>query len=393
MSGRRQTLDVTEPPDRPGRPRFRRALMATAIVVIVVGLAGLIVWGFVEGRGEASREAEREQADVAPAKVSYDAAGAPIITLNPTLEQQSGIKVMVPRPAPYEQQLQAYGSVLDLQQFTELSNAIANAKAQLTIAQAKLTASQAAFHRAQVLHRNEQNISTAQLEAAEATYQSDQAGLRAAQVQAENAAASARQAWGPVLGQALVDGDPAAQRLIDRRDVLVQVTLPPGVSLSQPPQSASIQTDTGQRAGIRLVSPATRTDPRIQGVSFFYTADAASGALPGMNVMAFLPAGRPTPGALVPAPAIVWLQGRAWVYLQAGTATFTRREIDTTLPAPDGGYVVPVAAAPPSEGASPAPGVSNPAGAPGLPAGTLLVVSGAQTLLSEEFRAQIQRGD
>ena len=159
-----------------------------------------------------------------------------------------------------------------------------------------------------------------------------------------------------------------------------------------PPQ-VSIQTGTGQRASIRFLSPATRTDPKIQGVSFFYTADAASGALPGMNVVVLLPAGRPTPGVLVPAPAIVWLQGRAWVYLRPGTATFTRREIDTTLPAPDGGYVVPVAAAPPSESASPAPGVSNPAGAPGLPAGTLLVVSGAQTLLSEEFRAQIQRGD
>lgn len=361
--------------------------------VVVVGLAGLVVWGFIAGRGEATMEAQREQPVKAPVRVAYESTGAPAITLDPNLQQHAGITVVVPQPAPYQQQLQAYGSVLDLQQFTELSNTIANAKAQLAIAQAKLTASQAAFQRAQTLHKNEQNISTAQLQAADATYQSDQASLHAAQVQAQNAAASAHQAWGPVLGQALVDSAPAAKRLIERKCMLIQVTLPPGVSLPQPPQTASIQTDTGHRASIEFVSPATRTDPKIQGVSFFYTADAASGALPGMNVIAFLPVGQPTAGVLVPASAIVWLQGRAWVYLRTKADTFTRREIATTLPTSGGGYVVRTA----SEASAPADDPPEPGGNSGdavqsLPPGTPLVVSGAQALLSEEFRAQIQVG-
>ena len=370
-----------------------RLLRRFLVIVVTIGLAGLVVWGFIEGRGEATMEAQREQPIKTPVRVSYGNTGAPAITLDPHLQQQADIKVVVPQPTPYQQQLQAYGSVLDLQQFTDLSNTIANANAQLAIAQAKLTAAQAAFQRAQTLHKNEQNISTAQLQAADATYQSDQATLHAAQVQAQNAAASAHQAWGPVLGQALVASAPAAKRLIERKSVLIQVTLPPGVSLPQPPQTASLQTDTGHRASIDFVSPATRTDPKIQGVSFFYTADAASGALPGMNVSAFLPVGQPTPGVLVPASAIVWLQGQAWVYLRTTADTFTRCEIATTLPAPDGGYVVRTAsAASPSEGDPPAPDGNSGDAVESLPMGVPLVVSGVQALLSEEFRAQIQMG-
>ena len=171
-----------------------RWIVITAIAAI--GLGGLLVWGFIEGRGEATAEAQREQPVKAAVQVSHNNAGAPVITLSPDLQQQADIQLEHPNAAPYQQQVQAYGSVLDLQPFTDLGNTIANAKAQLAIAEAKLAASQAAFQRAQVLHKDGQNFSTAQLQAAEATYQSDAASVRAAQVQTQNAAASAYQAWG-----------------------------------------------------------------------------------------------------------------------------------------------------------------------------------------------------
>ena len=369
------------------RQRFRIVIA----VVAAVALGGLLVWGFTEGRGEATAEARREQPVKASVQVSHNNAGAPIITLSPDLQQQAGIQGRRPKAAPYQQQVQAYGSVIDLRPFTDLSNMIANAKAQLAIAEAKLTASRAAFQRAQVLNKNGQNISTAQLQAAEATYQSDEASVRAAQVQTQNAAASVYQAWGAVLGQSLTDGTALAKDLLGHKKVLVQVTLPLGVSLSQAPPTASIEANAGERVKINLVSLATRTDPKIQGVSFFYTADAASGALPGMNVIAFLPVGQPTSGIAVPASAVVWLQGQAWVYLQSAANAFTRREIPTTLPGPDGGYTVPAAANTPRPGADASASGADSA-AQGFPANESLVVKGAQVLLSQEFSAQIQVG-
>lgn len=359
--------------------------------VIAVGLGGLLVWGFIEGRSEATGEAQREQPVKPAIQVSQNSTGIPTIALALDLQKQAEIQTMQLETAPYQQQVRAYGSVLDLQPFTDLSNTIANAKAQLAIAEAKLTASQAAFQRAQALHDNDQNISTAQLQAAEATYRSDDASVRAAQVQTQNAAATAYQVWGPILGQSLMDETALAKELVERKKVLVQVTLPLGVSLVRTPQTASIETSTGPRIEIEFVSPATRTDPKIQGVSFFYTADAASGALPGMNVIAFLPVGQPTPGVAIPASAVVWLQGRAWVYVRTADNMFARREIPTTHPAPGGGYIVRTSLANPRPDAD-ASASDTESAAQGIPTNQSVVVKGAQVLLSQEFSAQIQVG-
>ena len=369
-----------------------RSLLGVVLALIVAAALGaLLIWGFTESRQEATAEAQSEEPIKPVVEVSRNISGAPTITLGPNLQRWAGIETIQPKTAPYQQQARAYGSVLDLQPFTDLSNAIANAKAQLAIAQAKLVASQAAFQRVQVLNKNQQNISTAQLQAAEATYQSDLASVQAAQVQMQNAATNAYQAWGSALGQSLTEGSPLAKDLLEHRKVLIQVTLPVGTPLAQAPQAASIETTTGERVKIDFVSQAPRTDPQIQGVSFLYTADAASGALPGMSVIAFLPVGRLAPGIAVPASAVVWLQGRAWVYLQSAANIFSRHEIPTTEPQPGGGYVVPApAAAPTPEHEASAAGMDGQA--QGLPTDEPLVVKGAQTLLSQEFSAQIQLG-
>jgi hypothetical protein len=273
-----------------------------------------------------------------------------------------------------------------MQAFTDLSNAISNTKSQLAIAEARLAASQSAFQRARNLHKGEA-LSTAQLEAAEAVFRADGASLSSAKVQAQNAAASAYQAWGSVLGRSLVEETALAKELVEREKVLVQVTLPVGVAIEKAPQTASIETTTSQRINIEFVSTATRTDPKIQGVSFFYTAKAVSGALPGMNVIALLPVGQ-APGIAIPASAVVWLQGHAWVYVQIASNIFTRREISTAEPQPGGAYVVPAQLDPPE----PEPEASAPRLPPenqGFAANKPIVIEGAQVLLSQEFSAQI----
>jgi len=86
-----------------------------------------------------------------------------------------------------------------------------------------------------------------------------------------------------------------------------------------------------------------------------------------------LSSGSPIEGIEVPSSAVVWWTGRAWVYLRTGADTFTRHEIPTDAAAPGGNFIVPVNSLP-----QPIPEI---------------VAQGAQTLLSEEFRAQIQVGE
>ena len=353
-------MTVQQRSSRGGRP-LRRILAA----VLVAGIAGLAFWGFIAGRGETAREAERERPVTAPSRTA-EIDGHPAVRLDAQAVKANGIEVATLSPAPYQSQLRGYGTVLDLIPLNDLGNGYANARAQQQMAQAKLAASKAALDRARGLYRNQQNISLAQFQAAEAAAETDQAALVSADSQVRTLAATAAQSFGPVVGKALLEGSPLITQLIERQDLLLQVTLPPSVSVPAPPRDATVQVEGGPPAPVSFVSPATRTDPRIQGVSFLYLAPASSGVLPGMNVLVSLPSGPLREGVALPASAVVWWQGQAWIYREAPEGTFVRTQVPASFPAKDGGYVV-----------------------EGWPGRAQVVTRGAQALLSEEFRAQL----
>ncbi len=339
----------------------------TVVAAIAIPVGGLLVWGYVEGRDEAALEAEREQPVKEPLRVGKS-DGQAVITIDAETQRRSGIETSALKSAPYRDEARAYATVLDPTRLTELANAYAGAKAGLQIAQAKAAASKAAFERTQALYGDHQNVSLAQLQATEAAFRTDQAALAAAESQLRTLSATARQEWGPVLGQSLTDGSSLVADLIERQCFLIQVTLPAGVTLANAPPAATLEMPNGERADIRLVSAAARTDPKIQGLSFFYLATAETTVLPGMNALAFLPSGAPVTGVMVPHKAIVWSRDHSWAYRRVGPELFARIAIPTEL-AVSGGYVV-----------------------SDLPDAAEIVTNGAQLLLSEEFRAQIQVG-
>jgi len=338
-------------------------LAGLCLLAVVAGGAATMFDGFFAPGAE-----ENDQSQAAPRARSRVALrdGLSVITLDAPLRQRAGIIIAAISPAPINESVFAYGSVLDAGTLTDLSNRNLEAQAQVQTAEAKLAVSRTAVERARVLYRERKTISQAQLESAEGTFGVDQAVLVAAQSRAAMLAASALQTWGSFLGQALIARSAPAMELIEQRSHLIRVTLPPGVALAPPPQAAGAMLAGGPAIPLRFLSPAPTTNPKLQGLSFFYTATADSGALPGMNLNVSLPIKVTEAGALVPEPAVVWLQGKAWIYLLTAPDTFTRREITIYRPGADRGYVV-----------------------VDLPPNTQIVVRGAQILLSEEFRAQV----
>jgi hypothetical protein len=347
---------------------FKRFLGYALVAVIVVGVGGAAVLGFLQSHEQLTLEAERERPVKPPTRISAE-NGIPVITLDDKTQRTSGIETSMLRTARYQEQVRAYGMVLDLARLTDLNNSYMSAKAQVQTTEAKLAASKVAFDSAQSLIKSQLETS-ASLAQAKATFLADQAAIVVAESQVRTLVATTYQEWGAVLGKALVDGSPTITRLIERQDFLLQITLRPGTSVVRPPATGAIEVGKRARAEITYVSPATRTDPRIQGVSFFYTTPAESNVLPGMNVVVYLPSGKSVDGVTIPASAIVWWQDKAWVYHRTDPNTFTRTEIATDLPGPDGSYVV-----------------------GGIPNDAEIVMEGAQLLLSEEFRAQIQVGE
>ncbi len=349
--------------------RLKPGLKTILAIIVVVGMAALLIWAFQAGRKELAMEQERARPIKAPTRVAAENRKS-IITLDQPAQERSGIAVAPIKAVTHQEELRAYGTVMDLQPLVDLRNSFATTKAQLEKARATLEASRKEYERLKVLQEN-QNISAKVFQSAEATWRSDEAAERAAQTAVSVLEGTIRQRWGGVLARWLSDGSKEFERLLQREDVLLQITLPPGSSLSSAPRNARVQTPEGRLASATLVSPSPSTDPRIQGISLFYFAQArATDLLPGMNVLAYLPNGFPTHGIIVPASAVVWWQGKAWVYVQKDAEHFIRHEISTDAPVAEGWFI-----------------------ARGLPAESRLVVTGAQLLLSEEFRAQVQISD
>ena len=305
-----------------------------------------------------------------PQPSSAAGSGEPgTVRLTADQQHQIGLQTAVLEAATHPEQFRAYGAVLDVARITDLTNSYANAQAQLQTAQAKFDVAKSAFERAQSLVHSA-ILAKRDAEAAEGTFRTDQASLTAAESQLKTLAATARQEWGPVIGKGVVERSPQVVQLIERDQFLVQVTLPPGVVLAEPPRAALAQAPS-RNANIDLhyVSPATRTDARIQGLSYFFVASGDSGLLPGMNTIVYVPSGKTYEGVFLEDTAIVQWQGRSWVYLRAGPDTFKRHPISTDQPVSDDDYVV-----------------------QDIPPGSEIVIQGAQVLLSEEAKSELRGG-
>jgi multidrug efflux pump subunit AcrA (membrane-fusion protein) len=120
-----------------------------------------------------------------------------------------------------------------------------------------------------------------------------------------------------------------------------------------------------------LIGPATEADPLTRQPAYLYRARARwSGAVPGTPVDAMMAEGERAEGALIPDRAVVQWEGLSWAYFQRGAGEYARLRVPTDRPVP-GGWLA----------------------GPHLRPGDTVVVTGAQELLSEEFRARVTVGD
>lgn len=346
----------------------RPAMRVVWLWLGAVAIAALLVSGFLEGRREGATERERERPVKAPSRVSVE-AGEVVVTIDPQTLARSGIEVAALRATTRRRSIPAYGTVLGVGTLAAAQTSYASARAEAEKARVSLEASRREFERVKALHKAGQNLSTKALEAAEAAFRADEASFGSAEADLAARVATLEQDWGSTIATWLLRGSPSLKALLARQDVLIQITLPPDQTVARAPETVLVHGGAGAAVEARFASAASRTDPRVQGLTFYYLAPAAIQLLPGMSAVADLPIGEEITGLIVPRPAVVWFQGSAWVYLQTAQAQFSRRMIATDTRA-DGGFLV-----------------------RDLPRGASAVVGGAELLLSEEARAQIQVGE
>jgi RND family efflux transporter MFP subunit len=402
---------------------------------VVVAIAGFLIWAFLEGRQEMAHEREREAPIKIPPRVSGTPQGEILVTLDAATRSLIALKTEALAAAVVRPEMAAYGALMEDpalsfmvraplagvlrarsawprvgEQIPDgavageieplvapvdrvgLESRLASAEADVAATTASTTAARAAFERAKTLNADNKNVSDSALQDAEAKYVGEEARLKAAQETLQLVRSSVTAARGPtgpmplavrhggevveVLAQPgeSVGSGQAIFRLLRFDYLLARVELPAGEIPTAPVAAAQIA-PVGQESrwfhGV-LVTVGAHVDPSNLGRPYiFRIRTAGSGLRPGTAVTAYLVlAGRPEEGVIIPRSAVVEAYGRTWAYVQAGENTFTRREISLNHPA-EGGWFM----------------------SSGFKAGDHVVVDGAQVLLSEESKSQIQIGE
>ncbi|HTO73769.1 MAG TPA: HlyD family efflux transporter periplasmic adaptor subunit [Gemmatimonadales bacterium] len=142
---------------------------------------------------------------------------------------------------------------------------------------------------------------------------------------------------------------------------------------ASPPEAVTVRQGNaapGYRA--TFLGAAAEADPVTRSPAYLYRLDGSWGAArPGVLVTVSVPSGKgPVRGVLIPSSAVVQWDGLEWAWLRRGVASYVRIRVPTDRPVA-GGWL---------------------AGAP-WQAGDSVVITGAEQLLSEEFRARVTVGD
>jgi hypothetical protein len=347
--------------------RHSKLTNSGSIEILIFTLLTLTLLAGCKNPFDKDDENRQGQAKKGPAQISTE-NGQTILTLDSPTQNRLGLQVATLIATVTRAQATFPAVVLSVQDLTASRNTYIAAQTQVQKAHVEAEVAHKEYTRLKTLFEENQNISEKSLQSAEATLRTSEADVRAGEQQLTLQESVARQEWGSVAAKWAVQGSPELQRILDQTEVLVQMTVPSGFTHGVP-RTISLEIPGGTRTEADFVSTFPRVDPRIQGTSFLYLAHAQSGLTPGVNLIAHLSVGNSIKGLIVPTPAVVWSEGKAWVYQQTAVDRFTRRAVPTDISVEKGFFV--------TEGFSP---------------GDKLVVQGAQALLSEELLLHGQGG-
>jgi len=336
-------------------------LAATAVSVIAVV--------FMAAHRPDRGEEDEEEAVKAPSHVQKENERT-VLRLSAATLAREGIRVEPVQQQTRRAELRGMAVLLPAGELAGLRNSYVAARARVARDELQIKVARSQYQRIKTLYQQNQNMSLKAMQDAQAAYGASQAQIEADEQEAELQLDTARQRWGPVVAGWIAENSRSLAELLQQRSYLAQVIFPPG-EVAKPPGALSLSSPGNHLLPARLVGSLPQVNPQIQGVSFLYRVASQPGLAAGMNLVVFVPVGPLLRGSVVPETAVVWWQGKAWAYQETSNNTFARREVPTGNPLPSG-YFVPGSAFAPN---------------------TKLVTAGAQALLSEEFRGQIQEED
>ncbi|MFD0893775.1 hypothetical protein KBB96_10160 [Luteolibacter ambystomatis] len=337
-------------------------------VLMLAGAAAGLVYAFTLGRQEIAGERVADSPVDAPTRVRIGKDGT-VVCCNAEEREREHIELGELVVTAHQPSVRVYGTVLDPQDLIDLRGQLEAARADIEKSAAAVEMTRLDRDRQKALYDQPRAVSEKNLQLAENAYLTEQATLAAGRSRVATWESTCLRQWGPVIGDAMLGESAASEKWRGMKNALLLLTLPQDAGTKAAP-TVRVREPGGREYVAKWISAAPRIDPKLQGRSHFYEVENGGEELaPAINLEGAMSCGEERQGVVVPYDAVVWQGGRAWAYQQREADEFARREVPTGERT-DGGFFQ--------------------AGGKG---GDTYVLRGAQVLLSEEFRSQVEIND
>ena len=244
------------------------------------------------------------------------------VTLDAKAVSAGGIRTIALQQVQRAQRMSAFGIVLDTGPLINLAARITAARGTLAAAHAAAALARSEAARATMLYGNQHNISQAAFQAAQAHLQVAQAEQASAQAQLGELMARARTDWGARLGAAAASGTAPLPQLESGTQQLVEASVPLGQSVPPASTHAQASAPDGQPVALRWIGRAPRAAAGVGGPGLYYLMKPQDSAPIGTPITVTLRGAGTVTGVLIPASAVVWHDGQAFVYRQSSANIF-----------------------------------------------------------------------
>ena len=354
-------------------------------LIAVIGVQALLIiilfWVMVFNSKDEfeAYQAEHEEEIESPSRVST-IEGINTVTLPLATQINSGIKTAKVASTSFQGEIKSFGNVVAIDQLIDAKATYLNLQSNLAIARVGSQQKNQQYQRLKILNADDKNVSDLALQEALAALEADKANIASIEMQLKNLQTNLQLRWGKALAK-IAFSEKLPQHmanLLNKNNVLIQISLPLHTVSPAEGSIVSITPLTESSAPIKAiyVSPAATSDSNGFGNTFYYSAPADSLRI-GMRVSVEVEqaSSDARSGVIIPSSAVVWYAGKPWAYFKMAqpknkskepASLFVRKPISTDTEIDAGWFNA------------------------GIEPDTEIVVSGAQLLLSEEFKYLIK---
>lgn len=346
-----------------------------ALLIVQVLLILMLLWLLIYfGRDEFNNSKDNNHTSSISQPILKSVNGVNFITLSAEIQSNSGIKTSPIQSSVYKKNLTNYATVLNIDFLIEQKNRFNEIKNQISLLTNELDRDKKNYERFKLLNDDNKNVSDKALQEVKVNYENTRIKLNATQELVSGIKQNIRAQWGETILSMIDQGlkKELFEFLLQGKARIVKVTLSENTD-NEPPKNISLALidNLSEKFLANYLAESPTLDKSLKGKTYFYIVYSNKLRIDSKVIANLVQENLSSESEkylAIPKEAVVWNAGQAWIYIKTGENKFLRKVIQTDNESPNGWIIK----------------------EEHIKENDLIVINGAQLLLSEEFKYQIK---